>query len=70
MTNNYKFTSYRSNKSGEIVIESKSEQSAINKINKMSIIEIKESIDKEKITEFNIEGDLIIFYNGDLIRKL
>lgn len=70
MTNNYKFTTYRNNKSGEIVIESKSEQSAINKIQKMSTIDLKENIDKKKIAEVNIEEDLTIFYQGKLIRKL
>lgn len=31
----YKFTTYRNNKKGEIIIESKYEQSAINKIKKI-----------------------------------
>jgi hypothetical protein len=67
---NYKFDTYRSNKKGEIVIESKSEQSAINKIRSMNNVDLKENIDKEKIDEsLNNEG-VLVFYKGSLIRKI
>jgi hypothetical protein len=67
---NYKFDTYRSNKKGEIIIESKSEQSAINKIRSMNNVDLRESIDKEKIDDdLNSEG-VLVFYKGSLIRKI
>ena len=67
---NYKFNTYRTNKSGEIIIEAKSEQSAINKITKMNNIDLREIIDNEKQVESRVEEKLLVFYKGNLIRKL
>ena len=67
---NYKFNTYRTNKSGEIIIEAKSEQSAINKITKMNNIDLREIIDNEKQVESRVEEKLLVFYKSNLIRKL
>lgn len=70
MTINYKFDTYRGKKKGEINLECKTELSALNKIHKMSNLDLRESIDKEKEIATTIEDDLLIFYNGNLIRKI
>lgn len=67
---NFKFDTYRSNKKGEIVLESKSEQSAVNKIRALSNIDLKESIDKEVIHNDLDNEQLLVFYKGNLIRKI
>jgi hypothetical protein len=67
---NYKFDTYRSNKKGEIIIESKYEQSAINKIKSMNNVDLRENIDKEIIDESLSNEGVLVFYKGSLIRKI
>jgi hypothetical protein len=70
MTTNYKFDTYRGKKKGEIILECKTELSALNKIKRMSNLDLKESIDNEKEVEITMEANLLIFYNGNLVRKI
>ena len=68
---NYTFNTYRSTKKGEIIIEAKSETAALNKIKSMNNYDLKDVVDNEVETDdSNVEGQLLVFYHGNLIRKI
>ena len=69
---NYTFNTYRNTKKGEIIIEAKSESSALNKIKSMNNYDLKDVVDNEVETDdSNIsDAQLLVFYHGNLVRKI